>query len=92
MYGSDIGQLSVIVQGIGGVGGTREHLKWRLRGNQGNMWRKASVPIGTAAHTGSYYRVSIIDYCFLYTAITRFASSCYDISLTLYCPIIEVVF
>ena len=63
MNGSDIGQLSVIVQRIGGVGDTGEHLKWRLSGNQGNMWRKASVPIGTAVHTCSYYRVSIRTFC-----------------------------
>ena len=62
MYGSDIGQLSVVVQSIGGVGGTREHLKWRLSGNQGNIWSKAAVPIITTSHTGSYYRVSISDY------------------------------
>ena len=59
MYGSDIGQLSVIVQSSVVVGKTREHLKWRLSGNQGNIWRKASVPIGTFAHTGSNYNVSI---------------------------------
>ena len=62
MHGSDIGQLSVVVQSIGGVGGTRELLKWRLSGNQGNVWGNASVPIGTDLHTGSYYRVSIYDY------------------------------
>ena len=63
MYGSDIGQLSVIVQSSVVGGKTREHLKWRLSGNQGNIWRKASVPIGTAAHTGSYYSVSNSAFC-----------------------------
>ena len=63
MYGSDIGQLRVIVQSSVVGGKTREHLKWRLSGNQGNIWRKASVPIGTALHTGSYYRVSIGTLC-----------------------------
>ena len=36
MYGADMGTLMVVLNG---------QLVWKLRGNQGNQWRIATVPI-----------------------------------------------
>ena len=48
MYGSHIGSLDVSLQTLEALTINQAVMLWRIKGQRGNRWRKASINIGYA--------------------------------------------